>query len=275
MRPELAEGHFNLGLVLRGQGKLDDAVSCYRRAVELKPSYAEAYHQLGVALTAPLDEAIACYRRAIGLGPDRTNRINLGVALQQQWKLDEAVACHQRALQLKPDSAEIYNNLGAAYQARGELDHAADCYRRALELNCDSAEVYVNLGQVLKLQGKPGEADVCYQQALDTNPNLAEAHFGRGVLRLLRGDFKRLVGLRIAGMATQAARGSIGAAGLGRRRPRGKDYSAARRAGAGRYHSVYSLCPTSEGVGWVRRCRMPGGVDEAFVEHHRHRSLDW
>ena len=48
------------------QGKPAEALACYRRALELKPDYAEAHHNLGLALKdhGKLDEAVACYRRA-------------------------------------------------------------------------------------------------------------------------------------------------------------------------------------------------------------------
>ena len=67
------------------QGKLDEAVACCRRALELKPDFAEAHS-------------------------------NLGNALQDQGKLDEAVACYRRALELKPDFAEAHSNLLLALQ---------------------------------------------------------------------------------------------------------------------------------------------------------------
>ena len=56
----------------KDQGKLDEAVACYRRALELKPDYAEAHNNLGNALKdqGKLDEAVACYRRALELKPD-------------------------------------------------------------------------------------------------------------------------------------------------------------------------------------------------------------
>ena len=34
---------------LKDQGKLDEAVACYRRALELKPDFAEAHNNLGNA----------------------------------------------------------------------------------------------------------------------------------------------------------------------------------------------------------------------------------
>jgi protein O-GlcNAc transferase len=61
---------------LNDQGKLDEAVACYRRALELKPDYAEAHNNLGNALKdqGKLDEAVACYRRALELKPDFAGR---------------------------------------------------------------------------------------------------------------------------------------------------------------------------------------------------------
>ena len=41
MNPGYAEAHNNLGNALKEQGKLDEAVACYRRALELKPDFAE------------------------------------------------------------------------------------------------------------------------------------------------------------------------------------------------------------------------------------------
>ena len=56
---------------------------------------------------AGLDEAVACYRRALKLKPDYAEaHYNLGNALQDQGKLDEAVDCYRRAVELKPDYAE-------------------------------------------------------------------------------------------------------------------------------------------------------------------------
>ena len=119
----LCRGAQQPGQCLQDQGKLDEAVACYRRALELKPDYAEAHNNLGNALKeqGKLDEAVACYRRALELKPDYAEaHNNLGNALKDQGKLDEAVACYRRALELKPDYAEAHSNLGNALQGPGE-----------------------------------------------------------------------------------------------------------------------------------------------------------
>ena len=183
LKPDYAEAHNNLGNALKDQGKLDEAVACYRRALELKPDYAEAHNNLGNALKdqGKLDEAVACYRRALELKPDYAEaHNNLGVALKDQGKLDEAVACYRRALELKPDYAEAHNNLGNAFKDQGKLDEAVACYRRALELKPDFAEAHNNLGNALKDQGKLDEAVACYRRALELKPDYAEAHNNLG-----------------------------------------------------------------------------------------------
>ena len=55
----------------RAKGQLDEAIACYRKAIELDPKNATAHSNLGNALRAKgqLDEAIACYKKAIELDP--------------------------------------------------------------------------------------------------------------------------------------------------------------------------------------------------------------
>jgi len=52
--------------------RLDDAVASYRKALAIKPDYAKAHNNLGLALLdiGKAAEALACLRRAISLNPD-------------------------------------------------------------------------------------------------------------------------------------------------------------------------------------------------------------
>jgi superkiller protein 3 len=54
-----------------------------------------------------LDEAVAAYRQVIQLNPtDAEDYTNLGVALHRQKKLEEAVTADHKAIQLNPKDAE-------------------------------------------------------------------------------------------------------------------------------------------------------------------------
>ncbi len=124
VNPKAPSYHSNLGNVLKERGRLDEAVACYRRAIDLKLDFPEAHNNLGTALQEQreLDEAVACYRRAIDLKPDYPEaHNNLGSALKEQGRLDDAVACYRMAIHLKPDFPQAHSNLALALLARGDL----------------------------------------------------------------------------------------------------------------------------------------------------------
>jgi protein O-GlcNAc transferase len=177
--PNLFLAYNNLGLVLKEQGKTEEAVACYRHALGLKPDFVEALNNLGLVLREQgrLDEAVACCRRAAELKPQAAEPYNnLGNALKDQGKLDEAISFYRRSLEARPDYAEAHNNLGNAFKDQGRLDEAVACYRRALELRPDYAEAHNNLGTVYKDRGELQEAITCHRRAMELKPDRGDLH---------------------------------------------------------------------------------------------------
>ena len=96
--------HDNLGTALWEQGNLSGAAASCRRALELKPDFANAHN-------------------------------NLATVLKDRGKLDEAIASFRRALDLKPDFVAAHSNLLLALQYRpgvtaSELDDAHAKFER-------------------------------------------------------------------------------------------------------------------------------------------------
>jgi predicted O-linked N-acetylglucosamine transferase (SPINDLY family) len=167
LKPDYAEAHNNLGNVFQQQGKLDEALACYRQALHLRPNYAKAHNNLGNVFEqqGKLDEALACYRQALHLKPDYAEaHSNVGNVLQQQGKLDAALAWHRRALQLRPHLAEAHSNLGNALKDQGQLPEALACYRQALQIKPDDFAAHSNFLAALQ-----------YRSGVSL-PELAEAH---------------------------------------------------------------------------------------------------
>ncbi len=122
------------------RGRHDDGADCIRRALALRPGWAEAHYNLGWAYREQWKtaEAAACLRRAIELKPDYLEAHDaLASVYQEQEKLDQAVALHRRTIELNPNYAAAYNNLGVTLAAQGRVDEGAAACRRALEMRPD------------------------------------------------------------------------------------------------------------------------------------------
>ena len=125
---------------------MDRAILFFERAVQLDPSYARAYLQLGAAYSLKAsylampelnERAIAHLRRAIELRPGLAMAWReLGSALVDMGRIDEAIEAIQRALGLDPADAGPPSTMGRAlFVGRGRFAEAAAWYEKALALN--------------------------------------------------------------------------------------------------------------------------------------------
>ena len=101
----------------------DEAQAAYRRALDLDPSHADAWVNLGRLLHEAGDPRGAAqhYRRAIELRPDSVVALfNLGVALEDLRMPEEAILAYRTALTADSACADAHYNLAQLYEARGD-----------------------------------------------------------------------------------------------------------------------------------------------------------
>jgi predicted O-linked N-acetylglucosamine transferase (SPINDLY family) len=157
LRPDFAAAHANRGVALMALGQRDEGIASFNRSIELDPQHVHGWHGLGGALGMQNDfvGAEAAFRKVLALSPGYYEaRNNLGHALQRQGRLDEAVAAFREALSQAPDSAIIEYNLGVALQLSDHLEEALAHYRRALALKPDYVQAHSNI--LLTLNYLPG-----------------------------------------------------------------------------------------------------------------------
>jgi TolB-like protein/Flp pilus assembly protein TadD len=138
----LAEPHAALGLYYTGYAwNLPAAEKELRRAIELNPNYATAYHWLGVAPLVNMqrfDEAVAAGKRAEELDP-----LSVIISADQAYNLllarryDEAIAQGKQTLLLDPNFYYTHYLLGWAYLEKGMYREAIVELRKSIELNED------------------------------------------------------------------------------------------------------------------------------------------
>jgi tetratricopeptide (TPR) repeat protein len=177
--PEFATSHCHLGNALSQKGLEDEAIIQYQKALEIEPDSAEVHNNLGSALFQKglEDEAIIQYQKALEIKPDSADiHNNLGCALFQKGRANEAITHFQKALEIKPGFAEAHYNLGYALLQKGQLNEPITHFQRALEIKPDYAEAHNALGDCLLQIGRVDEAIVHYQKAIELQPRLVEAY---------------------------------------------------------------------------------------------------
>lgn len=120
IRPDFAEACNNLGLTLSDLGKKDEAVAAFRKAIELSPDAPEAYNNLGCLYRIRKDyqQAVELFNQAIAKREDYSLAyFNLGVAYEELEKFDLAIKAWERVLSLQPTHEEARRKL-ASYRAR-------------------------------------------------------------------------------------------------------------------------------------------------------------
>jgi tetratricopeptide (TPR) repeat protein len=157
----LAEAHTALGFYLSNyEWDREASEKEYRRAIELKPNYATAYHWLGADLVyvKRFDDSLVALRRGEELDPlSPIIGTNLGDTLVYARRYDEAIAQYKRVLVRNPNFAYVHRALGWAYGSKVMYPEAIAETRSSIELNnASSAKGF--LGLWLAKSGRREEA---------------------------------------------------------------------------------------------------------------------
>lgn len=142
---------YESGLELARQGRHDEALLKFQRALQTGDNLAETYLALGLSYERldRTDKAIKAYSEAIRIKADLTEGYrNLGLAYDRSGQFLNAIRMHMKAIRLRPDDVELRKNLGFAYFNVGSYPEAMKAYRQALELNPQDAAIHYNLGLV-------------------------------------------------------------------------------------------------------------------------------
>ena len=183
--PNAWMAHNNLGTLLAGQGKIEEAIHHCREALRINPHHAWIHAALAEALVADgrLEEAIYHFSQAVKLKPDFYEAHNdLGLTLEKQGKVKEAEHHFAEAVRINPEFAEGHQNLGMLLAKQGRVEEAEHHFAEAVRIAPNSADAQYNLGLALAVQGQPKQASLHLSEAIRLKPDFAEAHFNLGAI---------------------------------------------------------------------------------------------
>src|SRR2546430_2424424 len=225
--PTFAEAHFNLGLVREEQGRHQEAIASFQKALSLKSGLRGANLFLGVAeyRLNQLDKAIAAVRQeTIAYPKDAGALMWLGVIELAKDRPEEAADVLDKAAKIVPNSVDILYHRGQAHllvsknsyakmfkadpqswrvrqvlaQANAEAERHMDAiaeYLAAIKLAPTQPGLHEELGSEYRNAEKPQEAEAAFQRELEIDPHNALARYKLGVLAVERNDGAKAKGL--------------------------------------------------------------------------------
>lgn len=125
------------------------------------PMEASLHHNFGISLQAlkRFPEALSAFRRAIEILPgSEMSMTSAGSVLRELGRTEEALEFHGAAVRLNPQNAHALYNLGNTLSAIKEYSAAENAYRKSLEIQPEMVECLNNLISSLFLQSKFKEA---------------------------------------------------------------------------------------------------------------------
>ncbi|MHC4214200.1 MAG: tetratricopeptide repeat protein [Planctomycetota bacterium] len=185
--------YYNLGNVLADEGKSDQAIQLYNKALEINPSSVQAITNLGneYKLQGDSKYALELYNKALTINPSYVKAINnLGYLYKSQGDLNQAAKFYRQATETDPKFAKAHYNLGVVMGMLGSWNQAIISYRKALELEPRNANFHNSLGEALASTGS-GEAMSYFHSAVAIDPDHHVAHHNLGLELASQGNLDK------------------------------------------------------------------------------------
>ncbi len=125
--PSYTQAYQNMGLVLEEQGHRDQALEIYQKGISTEPDYYPLYTNTGVLLynQKRYTEALPFLQKAVEFGPnDPRNHNALGLTQYKLKNYDLAIAAYQRAHELQPTNIPYLGNLVTIHRELNQIEKA-------------------------------------------------------------------------------------------------------------------------------------------------------
>ncbi|MBI4720339.1 MAG: tetratricopeptide repeat protein, partial [Chitinivibrionia bacterium] len=154
-----ARAHLNLGNAHRRNGRAQEAIAEYKKALEILPGYLEAMS-------------------------------NLAGMYRQQGRIDEAAELLARAIAKYPENAELHGNLGTILVARKRFDEGKRELELAIRHDPRNMRARYNLGIVHTMLKEEARALEHFEEVKDKGAEFELAYYYIGTIEAARGNMQ-------------------------------------------------------------------------------------
>src|SRR6266545_2483098 len=176
------------------EGKPNEAIPLYKRAVELDPNFAAAYSELTVVyrLGGQPGFATESAKKAFELRERAGERERLLISLNYYTdvtkELDKQLEMAELSIRTYPRDYYAANRLAHRYRWMGLIEKAIEEYRESIRLNPKYPVPYGNMARGFLLLNRLDEAQSACRQALELNRDYGFCHNTLFQIAFIQGD---------------------------------------------------------------------------------------
>ncbi|MBZ5627258.1 MAG: tetratricopeptide repeat protein [Acidobacteriia bacterium] len=189
--PKNAVKEYERGVKLENEGKADEAIEHYRKAIKEGPNLAVAHNNLGSLLVGKSDFPAAQkeLEQSMKLDPsDAKACFNMANLMLLTGRLPDAERYLQDGFRKQPDSAFGFFVQGSVKERTGNYADAERDLKRALQLNPQMARAHLELVNLYLRQQRSSDAIAELRKFLQDAPTDPLAPKVRGVLQRLEAE---------------------------------------------------------------------------------------
>ena len=189
------ENWFNLGQVLFGQERYEEACKAYDFSLVSNPRFMPAVLQMGHACFQMehyedaakyyLDYLLAAIEESLPSAEGNTLddlMVFVGEAFEKAEQYESAMEWYEHALITNPENLQAHTGMGICYLELKDFEQSLRYLEKAVKMDDKQSEIWIYLAEVLVNMDKDEQAIVAYLRALSLDPSQAEVLFALGNL---------------------------------------------------------------------------------------------
>ena len=178
----------DLGFKLGKEGKFQEAIEYFEKAIELEPDHDKVYYYMGAAYEKleAYEKAIDCYEKAVNINPKSAESLSrIGLCYEKLDEIQKAIEAYERVLKVDPMLNDAWYNIGINYKKLNNFDKAMEYFEKAVESNPHDVDAWGHIISVYIDKNDYDEAIKVCERAGN------EGYFALGTIYGKKGDFKK------------------------------------------------------------------------------------
>lgn len=173
LQPDTWKAYYELGVEHNCNGRPEESVHAFQKAVQLNPEYVPTWVNFGYVLTelGHLKEGFQALSEALKREPNNPEaHCNIAVNYMREKNFVMAEAHLKRAIKVKPDYLNAYSNLGAALMSMRRVSEAALVFQEGYRRAPTNSQLLLRFGFSLLQVGILDEAKTVLERVIKLAP---------------------------------------------------------------------------------------------------------